>query len=100
VSAIVGKVTRLAIGGQRGLGVADVCHAALIEAGRPELAELVQFFYDDDGRPYLEPIDDVSDADWAVMKRAEELALSAPEPQTEWVDLTDFVTAVSLNAPD
>lgn len=63
--------------GSDGFGVADVAAAALREVGRPDLAELVQFFIDDDGSFYLEPMDEVFGTDLALMKRAERLALEA-----------------------
>jgi len=56
------------------VNVVDITHAALLEAGRPDLADLVQFFENDDGSLYLEPMDEVSPADLKLMLRAEALA--------------------------
>ena len=59
------------------LAPVDICHAALMDVGRPDLAELVQFSVNDDGSEYLEPLDEVDDEDdWALMLRAEAIALS------------------------
>lgn len=55
----------------------DVTYAALQEVGRPDLANLVQFFEDDDGSPYLEPMDEVSAMDMEIMDRAVFLAQCA-----------------------
>lgn len=55
----------------------DITYAALLEAGRPDLANLVQFFEDDDGSLYLEPMDEVSDLDLIVMSKAVFLAQCA-----------------------
>ena len=54
---------------------AAIAWAALREIGRDDLAELVQFFINEDGSLYLEPMDEVCDADLELMKRAERLAL-------------------------
>lgn len=52
----------------------DVAHAALMEAGRPDLAEIIIGFDDDDGTFYLEVNDDILDeADWALVNKAENL---------------------------
>jgi hypothetical protein len=52
---------------------ADVAHAALMEAGRPDLAELIAWFPGDGG--YLEANDDILDeADWSIISKAETLA--------------------------
>lgn len=53
--------------------VANVTHAALLEIGRADLAALVQFFPNGDGSWYLEPLDEVSDADYALMCKASTL---------------------------
>lgn len=51
---------------------ADVAFGALLEAGRPDLAELVHVFTNDDGTFYIEPLDEVADpADVALIERAE-----------------------------
>ncbi len=54
---------------------ADVAHAALLEAGRPDLAELVHVFENEDGSPYLEYWDDdlPSDNDRRLMNKAQEI---------------------------
>jgi hypothetical protein len=58
-----------------GQQLADVSHAALMDAGRPDLAALVQWFEDDDGLFYLEPMDELAcEADAVLMMRAEQLA--------------------------
>lgn len=57
--------------------VVDVAHAALLEVGRSDLAELVCGYVDADGSLYLEPLDEVVGADLALMERAWSLALSA-----------------------
>ena len=52
----------------------DVAHAALLEAGRPDLAEWIHGWEDEDGF-YLEYDDDILDeSDWAVIDKAETLA--------------------------
>jgi hypothetical protein len=56
---------------------ATVAHAALLEAGRPDLADLVRFFRNGDGSLYLEPLDEVAGDDLELMLRAERLALLA-----------------------
>ena len=58
--------------------VADVAHAALVEVGRPDLAEGFGVWLDEDGTPYLEPFDQLNAADFQLMIRAETLALDAP----------------------
>lgn len=62
---------------RKGARLADVAHSALMDAGHPDLAELVRFFWHDDESPYLEPLDEVTDAEWEIMQRAESLALEA-----------------------
>ena len=57
--------------------VADVAHSALMDAGHPDLAELVCFYWHDDESPYLLPLWGVTAAEWAIMERAESLALEA-----------------------
>lgn len=55
----------------------DVAHAALMEAGRPDLAEIIIGFDDEDERGfYLEVIDDdgLTEADWKLIGRAEDQA--------------------------
>jgi hypothetical protein len=56
---------------------AEVSYGALVEVGRLDLANLVQWFENDDGSLYLEPMDELSPDDLALMLRAEALALSA-----------------------
>ncbi len=52
----------------------DVAHAALMEAGRRDLAEWIHGWEDADGF-YLEYDDHIlSDADWAIIDRAETIA--------------------------
>jgi hypothetical protein len=56
----------------------DVAHAALMEAGRPDLAAAITWFegpgQDFDGG-YLEANDDIyEDADWALIDKAETIA--------------------------
>lgn len=53
----------------------DVAHAALLEAGRPDLAEMIVWFEDDDGDGgYIEVTDFlVDEADYEVIDRAETL---------------------------
>lgn len=58
---------------------AEVAYGALLEVGRRDLADLVMFHLDDDGTPYLEPMDDVAGADLELMVRAEALALRSAE---------------------
>ena len=62
---------------EQGQTAADIASAALLEAGRPDLAQLVQFFLDDACSFYLEPMDEVFGADLDLMQRAERLALEA-----------------------
>lgn len=51
----------------------DVAHAALMEAGRPDLAELIVWFDDEHGG-YIEVTDEiVSEADYVLIDRAETL---------------------------
>lgn len=57
--------------------VADVSYGALLEVGRADLALLVQWFIDDDGSFYIEPMEELTSDDLALMERAERLALSA-----------------------
>jgi len=57
--------------------IANITHAALLEVGRPDLAFLVSWSQDDDGSWYLEPLDDVADADLKLMLRAEQVALAS-----------------------
>ena len=54
---------------------ANIAYAALREVGRDDLADLVCFFIDVDGSVYLEPLDEVTCADLALIERAERLAL-------------------------
>lgn len=56
---------------------AQVAYAALCEVGRRDLADLVLFFTDDDGSLYIEPMEDLNEADLALMSRAERLACEA-----------------------
>ena len=52
----------------------EVAFAALMEVGRRDLALLIQWF-DDDGDGYIEVNDDIlSEADWALVDKAETLA--------------------------
>ncbi len=52
----------------------DVAHAALLEGGRPDLAELITWFDDEHGG-YIEVTDEImSEADYEVIDRAETLA--------------------------
>lgn len=73
--------------------VADVAYAALLEAGRPDLAELVAFHVDDDGTLYLEPLDDVAGADLELMLKAEGLALEWQSSADVIADLEELHTA-------
>lgn len=51
----------------------DVAHAALMEAGRPDLAELIVWFDDEHGG-YIEVTDEiVSEDDYVLIDRAETL---------------------------
>lgn len=51
----------------------DVAHAALLEAGQPDLAELIVWFDDDEGG-YIEVTDEiVSEDDYVLIDRAETL---------------------------
>lgn len=51
----------------------DVAHAALMEAGRPDLAELIVWFDDEHGG-YIEVTDEImSEADYVLIDRAETL---------------------------
>mgnify|MGYP001769726114 CR=1 FL=1 len=51
----------------------DVAHAALMEAGRPDLAELIVWFDDEHGG-YIEVTDEiVSEPDYVLIDRAETL---------------------------
>lgn len=65
----------------------DVAHAALLEACRPDLAELIVWFEDDLGG-YIEVTDEiVSEADYVMIDRAETLARQSvglgPYPRAE-----------------
>ena len=65
---------------------ADVAVAALLEACRPDLAELVHVFTNDDGTFYLEPMTDLHDgpltaADEALMERAEYVMNQVCQPE-------------------
>lgn len=52
----------------------DIAHAALMEAGRPDLAALISWFEDEHGG-YIEVTDEiVSETDYEVIDRAETLA--------------------------
>lgn len=53
---------------------ADVAHAALLEAGRPDLAGAVVWQWNPDGTGYLELTDHVRTADRWLVDMAEELA--------------------------
>ena len=57
--------------------VADVAHAALLEAGRPDLAvEIIA--HEDEGGPYLEYDEDILDEDdWALITKAETIGRAA-----------------------
>jgi hypothetical protein len=54
----------------------DVAHAALMEAGRPDLAESIIGRDDDDGFGFfLEVNDDImTDDEWALINKAENMA--------------------------
>ena len=55
----------------------DVAHAALLEAGRPDLADEI-ITYVDEGGPYLEFDEDILDEDdWALINKAETLGRAA-----------------------
>lgn len=57
----------------------DVAHAALLEAGRPDLADGIIWYCDDseEGGGYIEFNDEIlSESDWAIIDRAEALARS------------------------
>lgn len=56
---------------------ADVAHAALMEAGRPDLANLLMYFQEDDGTWYLEPMDDANLVDMELMIRADLIAIAS-----------------------
>lgn len=57
--------------------VAEAAYGALVEVGRRDLALGFLTFADDDGTPYLEPLDpdELTDDDLKVLERAERLAL-------------------------
>jgi hypothetical protein len=59
----------------------DVAHAVLIESGRPDLAEIIEWWdWEENGETggFIEVNDDVPDEDdWEVINRAEELACKA-----------------------
>lgn len=61
------------------VGAAEVGYRALREIGRDDLASRLMFrqdsFTDPDGPWYLEPLDDVSDADYQLMVKACSLGL-------------------------
>lgn len=64
---------------RRLMNAAEVARAALLEAGRPDLADIVLAFVDDDGAYYLEPLDDVTDpADLELLDRATAIMNAAP----------------------
>jgi len=54
----------------------DVAYAALVDAGRPDLATSI-VWVDDDGVGYLEAFDELSPSDNALVDRAEQLAHAA-----------------------
>lgn len=63
--------------------VAEIARAALLEVGRKDLADLLCYHQEPDenghcGSPdgpwYLEPLDEVSDDDYALMLKAHEMA--------------------------
>lgn len=56
--------------------LADRVHMALMEAGRPDLAELVIVFENDDGTPYVELLDECEPDEVALIDRAEHLAVT------------------------
>jgi len=69
----------------------DVVDAALMDIGRPDLANIVTWFDEDDGLSgYVEVNDDIlNEADWAIVDRAEALACQAfglPVPSRYGVD--------------
>lgn len=54
----------------------DVAHAALMEAGRPDLADVICWFEDEQGG-YIEVADEImSEDDYVLIDRAETLARS------------------------
>lgn len=65
----------------------DVAHAALLEAGRSDLAETIEGFEDEDGF-YLESDEWIlTEDDWAVINKAEALArASAGDPPREYTN--------------
>lgn len=86
----------------------DVAHAALLEAGRRDLADWIHGWEDEDGF-YLEFDDDeiLDEADWVLIERAENLARQSlglpprdrpnvgPLLDLPWVDVTPFVAATT-----
>jgi len=58
--------------------VANVAHAALLEAGRPDLADEIATYANAITGPYLEFDEDILDeADWALINKAETLGRAA-----------------------
>jgi hypothetical protein len=57
---------------------AEIAHAALCDAGRPDLAEIAAWFTNPDGSLYIEPLDELEPEDLALIERAEQIALAAP----------------------
>ena len=45
----------------------NLVHAALMEGGRPDLAVEFLVFIEDDGTPYVEPMDELTGADLAIV---------------------------------
>lgn len=57
---------------------AEVAYGALVEIGRRDLANLLQWFPDDVGGWYLEAdADEVGEADWALMVKADGIGRGA-----------------------
>ena len=69
---------------------ADITYGLLLEAGRPDLAELVSFHTNDDGTFYLEPLDEVTGVDLELMEKAEALALERISSTDVLADLAEW----------
>lgn len=56
---------------------AHITYGALLEAARPDLAALVCYFHNEDGTPYLEPLDEVT---------AQSLASIVRQAEAHWTE--------------
>jgi hypothetical protein len=70
----------------------NMVYAALMEGGRPDLAVNVLVFVEDDGTPYVEPMDELTGIDLAIVEKAESLALEAYERQRNRKALRESTT--------